>query len=305
MFLCVIVMKFFAKNYVMNIELDFIFSFEKRPITASFVFLRYHLLEENFFHFFEGRFLSFLPKRFCLLSILFLVLNLSIFAEENNNFENEKNSIENDQEIPGEDLLSDWRLQSNRTWKTWIENENSAEEGEAKEEFYAAYTMSLDFHRNGSDGSKFEWRDEVLRWTGDHFNQSVRTQKMDRAAYILKLFYDVSRVIGIGNGTIKGIDSQNEYNIREYFAGDLIAYMHETNDFQYETFMETFIPSKITNSLLAFNLACLNSNRGKKEEMLKYMKIALALGKPKSYFKREPEFKKFWNDPDFLELVKE
>ncbi|EMG01268.1 hypothetical protein LEP1GSC123_0739 [Leptospira borgpetersenii str. 200701203] len=90
MFLCVIVMKFFAKNYVMNIELDFIFSFEKRPITASFVFLRYHLLEENFFHFFEGRFPSFLPKRFCLLSILFLVLNLSIFAEENNNFENEK-----------------------------------------------------------------------------------------------------------------------------------------------------------------------------------------------------------------------
>nr|WP_231384479.1 hypothetical protein [Leptospira alstonii] len=126
---------------------------------------------------------------------------------------------------------------------------------------------------------------------------------MERATHILKLFYDVSRAIGIGNGTHSGVDSQNEYNTREYFAGDIIAYMHEIKDFQHEPFMETLIPLQITDSRLAFNLACLNSNRGKKQEMLKYMKIALSLGKPKSHFKGEPEFKNFWKDPDFLKLI--
>ncbi|AXR61943.1 TPR end-of-group domain-containing protein [Leptospira mayottensis] len=273
----------------------------KRPIIVSFDSFRYHLLEENF-PFFRR---SFILRWLGLFSILLLVFNLSILAEENDNFESENNSLENNQEISHEDLLSDWWLKSDRTWKAWIENENTAEEGEAKEEFNTAYSMSLDFYRNGSDRSKSEWRDEVLDWTVNHFNQSLGTRKMGHAAYILKLFYDVSRVIGIGNGTIKGIDSQNEYDIREYFAGDLIVYMQKANDFQYETFMKTLIPSKITDSRLVFNLACLNSNRGKKKEMLKYMKIALALGKPKSHFKGDPDFKKFWNDPDFLKLVKE
>ncbi|EMS87151.1 hypothetical protein LEP1GSC073_3670 [Leptospira noguchii str. Cascata] len=39
--------------------------------------------------------------------------------------------------------------------------------------------------------------------------------------------------------------------------------------------------------------------------MLKYIKIALNLGKHKSHFRKEQDFKKYWKDPDFLKLVKE
>ncbi|EMY77237.1 hypothetical protein LEP1GSC060_2825 [Leptospira weilii serovar Ranarum str. ICFT] len=238
----------------------------------------------------------------------FLILSsVSIQSEDTKNIEQENSNTQGfiEPETPEGDLVSHWRKETNRTWKTWIESENTPGESQAKSEFDFTYFQCVKFYSQESDGAKSELKDEVLHWTSDHFNQSLNLRKMERAGYILKSFYKVSRTIGIGNGTHTGVDSQNEYNTQEYFAGDIIAYMHEVKDFQYEPFMETLIPPQITDSRLAFNLACLNSNRGKKQEMLKYMKIALSLGKPKSHFKGEPEFKNFWNDRDFLKLIRE
>lgn len=239
---------------------------------------------------------EFISSLLVLASILFF-LNVPLQAQK------ERNEQDFQNQIPDGNVAAHWIKQIDKSWKTLDKSRNIASEQEAKVDFETTYLSCLKFYDLGSDSDKAELKNVILHWTASQFNRSLYSRK--NTEQILKLFYHVSNKIGIGEGSVQGSDSQNEYDLREYFAGDIIVYMAESNDFSYESFLTNqLIPAEITDSRLAFNLSCLSAVRGKKKEMLKYMKIARQLGKPKSHFTTERDFKNFWNDPDFLELLK-
>ena len=62
---------------------------------------------------------------------------------------------------------------------------------------------------------------------------------------------------------------------------------------------------EITHILLAFNLACAFAVFGRKDEMLFHIKKSIRLGKMKQQFLDETDFKKYWNDEDFLKIIEE
>nr|WP_241210773.1 hypothetical protein [Leptospira mayottensis] len=201
------------------------------------------------------------------------------------------------------DIASYWETKTDQAFKDWIDDENL--EGEAKSVFDITYFWSIDLYEVGSEIVKSELKDRVLKWSAGKLNERLMSQKMKHAYHIIKSFQEVSEIIGIGDAILIGAENQEEMNAREYFAAHLILYMDEANDFQYEPLLKKLVPKKITNGILAFNLANLNASRGKKKEMLKYMKLALKLKMKKSHFRKNIGFEKFWNDPDFLKLVKE
>ncbi len=250
-------------------------------------------------------------RRFGLKNLFFLfliVLNFSIFADNNDSeWENkdERNSIEEEQEIQKDASVSNWSIKTKQAWEEWIENENTEQYSYAKSDFDTAYFQALNLYRQGTDSLKSELRDEVLYWSAHWLNESLRSQKMERADYILKSFDKVSKTIGIGERIGIGVDSRKELSMKEYFAAHIIVYMIAESNYRYESLLKKLTPETITENLLAFNLACLHSLKGNKQEMLKYIKIALNLGKHKSHFRKEQDFKKYWKDPDFLKLVKE
>ncbi|EKT87355.1 TPR end-of-group domain-containing protein [Leptospira santarosai] len=237
-----------------------------------------------------------------------IVLNVSIFADndpEPRN-EDEKNSIEGEQqEIQKDSSVSNWTDQTRQTWETLNESEDTEEYSQAKSDFETSYFQALNLYRQGTDSVKSELRDEVLFWSEHWFGESLRSQKMEQAGYILKSFDEVSKTIGIGERIATGLESGKELNIREYFAAHVIVYMVAESDYRYEPLFKKLTPETITENLLAYNIACLHSLRGNKQEMLKYIKLAINLGKVKSNFRKDQDFKKYWKDPDFLKLVKE
>ncbi|EKS08972.1 hypothetical protein LEP1GSC071_2463 [Leptospira santarosai str. JET] len=237
-----------------------------------------------------------------------IVLNVSIFADNDPEPQNEdeKNPIEGEQqEIQKDSSVSNWADQTRQTWETLNESEDTEEYSQAKSDFETSYFQALNLYRQGTDSVKSELRDEVLFWSEHWFGESLRSQKMEQAGYILKSFDEVSKTIGIGERIATGLESGKELNIREYFAAHVIVYMVAESDYRYEPLFKKLTPETITENLLAYNIACLHSLRGNKQEMLKYIKLAINLGKDKSNFRKDQDFKKYWKDPDFLKLVKE
>ncbi|EMO57124.1 hypothetical protein LEP1GSC161_1403 [Leptospira santarosai str. CBC1416] len=234
---------------------------------------------------------------------IFLVLCFSVSAEKNQL--TNKDSVDFEQKIPDENTVSDWTKQTDNAWKAWIKSEDTESSSETKSEFEAAYFSSVKLYIQGTDSFKSELRDEVAHWTYNTLYYSLVPLNLQRANYILKSYYTVTRTIGIGNKTVTGLETGTEFNLREAFAGQIILYMDEAQDFQYESFLKEMIPEKITDSILAFNIACSHANRGEKQQMLKYTKLAIDLGQSKKHFGKNPGFEKFWKDPDFLKLIQE
>ncbi|MDI7205754.1 hypothetical protein QMN03_04440 [Leptospira santarosai] len=237
-----------------------------------------------------------------------IILNVSIFANndpEPRN-EDEKNSIEGEQqEIQKDSSVSNWADQTRQTWEEMIESENTEQYSQAKSDFDSTYFQALNLYRQGTDSLKSELRDNVLIQSNHWFGESLRSQKMERAGYILKAFDEVSQTIGLGEGTVIGLETGREINVREDLAAHIIVYMVAASDYRYEPLFKKLTPETITENLLAYNIACLHSLRENKQEMLKYIKLAINLGKDKSNFRKDQDFKKYWKDPDFLKLVKE
>ncbi|KXZ25209.1 hypothetical protein AYB33_08775 [Leptospira santarosai] len=237
-----------------------------------------------------------------------IVLNVSIFADNDPEPQNEdeKNPIEEEQqEIQKDSSVSNWTYQTKQAWETLNESEDTEEYSQAKSDFETNYFQALNLYRQGTDSVRSELRDEVLFWSAHWFHESLRSQKMEQAGYILKSFDEVSKTIGIGERIATGLESGREHSMREGFAAEIIVYMVAESDYRYEPLFKKLTPETITENLLAYNIACLHSLRGNKQEMLKYIKIAVNLGKDKSHFRKDQDFKKYWKDPDFLKLVKE
>ncbi|MEQ9365856.1 MAG: hypothetical protein RIF32_16555, partial [Leptospirales bacterium] len=78
----------------------------------------------------------------------------------------------------------------------------------------------------------------------------------------------------------------------------------KTRDLEYFESMEGYIPEKITEELLAYNLACACATFEKKEAMLKYVARSIKLGKTPAQFKDDPDFTAYLGDADFLEALK-
>lgn len=69
-----------------------------------------------------------------------------------------------------------------------------------------------------------------------------------------------------------------------------------------ELVLAKLVPETIEHPRLAFNLACLSALRGKKDDLLRFTKRALELGKPTDSFQGDSDFDGFRNDPDFQAL---
>ena len=61
--------------------------------------------------------------------------------------------------------------------------------------------------------------------------------------------------------------------------------------------------SEIEHARLAFNLACLASIRGQKDDLLRFVKLAMNLGKTADQFEDDSDFDAFRDDPDFTSLL--
>ena len=66
---------------------------------------------------------------------------------------------------------------------------------------------------------------------------------------------------------------------------------------------EQFDPDTHTNATLLYNLACYHALQGDKPRMLRHVAAAMRLGKAGEQFRRDRDFERYWDDPEFEALV--
>ncbi|WP_299626359.1 leucine-rich repeat domain-containing protein [uncultured Tenacibaculum sp.] len=65
-----------------------------------------------------------------------------------------------------------------------------------------------------------------------------------------------------------------------------------------------FKAKDVSNEVLAFNLSCFYAKNEKKEDMLGMIKQSLNLGKQAKQFQTDSDFEAYWQDQDFIEVLK-
>jgi hypothetical protein len=160
------------------------------------------------------------------------------------------------------------------------------------------------FYENGRSSSQedLSWVLEKLKtiiaktpqpkYTDLKFNTSLSLslleyEKIRQAFYVL-----YAKVIGINNQNVLygNICASIMLNDESYF--DLI-------------YREVQKIERISETLLAYNLACAFAHFGRKEDMLFYIKDSIRLGKTTRQFLDDTDFEKYWDDADFLEAIEE
>lgn len=74
-------------------------------------------------------------------------------------------------------------------------------------------------------------------------------------------------------------------------------------DIELERALLALVPKKITWEILAYNLACNAALRQDRPRMLAMTKVAVSLGKTRSQFLNDADFKPYLKDKDFLALL--
>ena len=77
----------------------------------------------------------------------------------------------------------------------------------------------------------------------------------------------------------------------------------KTKDLEHFERMLEFVPKKISEELLAYNLACVSATFGKKGAMLKHIARSLHLGKTPAQFLDDPDFAAYLEDEDFRRVL--
>ncbi|MCG6194593.1 WGR domain-containing protein [Leptospira sp. FAT2] len=213
---------------------------------------------------------------------------------------------ESEQEILDDitgDVLEDYPW----VWKSSIEksiNRLAANFQENKERYQREFNKILEYKdKASSDEEEMTLMNLGMQMSSAALNRFLRENKPDLAGWVLHCYNEIYQTLGISrNSTLKGNETGTSYNTAEYFSGDIIVFIAKYGGGKYLPLLEDLLPSDIQDARLAFNLACLNSLEKKKDNLLRYTKLALSLGKPKKDF-QDSDFDNFRDDAEFHSLV--
>ncbi|EKP12853.1 WGR domain-containing protein [Leptospira borgpetersenii] len=228
----------------------------------------------------------------------------SLFSTEGKN-KKEREVPEEEQELI-DDIVGDVMENYPWIWKDTIEksmNRLAENFQENKERYQREFNKILEYKEKVDEEEKTALSDLGMQMSSAALNRFLRENKPDAAKWVLQCYSNIYRSLEInGNSTLTGNETGNSYNTAEYFAGDIIVFITKYGDGKYLSLLEDLLPSDIQDARLAFNLACLNSLEKNKENVLRYTKLALSLGKPKKDFE-DSDFDNFKDDPEFHSLV--
>ncbi|PJZ58834.1 WGR domain-containing protein [Leptospira barantonii] len=228
----------------------------------------------------------------------------SLFSTEGKN-KKEREVPEDEQELI-DDIVGDVMEDYPWVWKSTIEkgiDRIASNFHEHKERYQREFNRILEYKdKSSSDEDEITLMNLGMQMSSAALNRFLRENKPDPAGWVLQCYFDIYQSLGIGrNSTLKGNETGNSYNTAEYFAGDIIVFIAKYGGGKYLSLLEDLLPSDIQDARLAFNLACLNSLEKNKENVLRYTKLALHLGKPPSDFE-DSDFDNFRHDSDFSGL---
>ncbi|AXR63344.1 TPR end-of-group domain-containing protein [Leptospira mayottensis] len=267
--------------------------FQKLPLDEKGVYIAYsHYHDEEaevVYHSIEG-----IKKEFF----------KSLFSTEGKN-KKEREVPEEEQELI-DDIVGDVMENYPWIWKDTIEksmNRLAENFQENKERYQREFNKILEYKEKVDEEEKTTLSNLGMQMSSAALNRFLRENKPDAAKWVLQCYSDIYRSLEInGNSTFTGNETGNLYNTAEYFAGDIIVFITKYNESQYLALLEDLLPADIQDARLVFNLACLNSLEKNKENVLRYTKLALSLGKPKKDFE-DSDFDNFKDDPEFHSLV--
>ncbi|MCZ8215605.1 MAG: hypothetical protein O9262_05155, partial [Cyclobacteriaceae bacterium] len=132
------------------------------------------------------------------------------------------------------------------------------------------------------------------------FSTLLDGKKLAEAKRILKNYLSVIPEIGHSNHVGTGLKTGSKFSLREGYASNAIVLAILLKDDEVTEMANQLIPENITDNNLAYNLACFHSLKRDKEETLRYIKLAIVLGKNKDQFIVDTDFENYKNDPEFL-----
>ncbi|MDV6235387.1 WGR domain-containing protein [Leptospira ellisii] len=268
--------------------------FESVPKNESgvyFAYSHYHDEEaEVAFHTSKGKEDSFFKK---------------FFPNEKDGKEKRETSEEEQELI--DDVTGDVMEDYPWVWKTTMEQSVDRLDrnfAEYQDRYKREFQRVLEYKEKVSDeNSKRSLDDLAMQISSMALNRFLQSNKPALARWVLECYYELFPKLSVNrNSIVKGNVTGNSYNTAEYFAGDIIVYIAKYSGGKFLPLVENLLPSEIRDGRLAFNLACLNSLEKNKENTIRYTKLALSLGKPKTDFK-DSDFDHFRDDPEFHALV--
>lgn len=143
-------------------------------------------------------------------------------------------------------------------------------------------------------------RDELIgEFVVNKNNAWLRAGNFEPAIALLKGYAELVPQIGHPETMMPGAISGRMANLRESLASDAVVLMVRANRKDLAPIIEQLLPKKISDPVLAYNLACWHAVNNEKAPMLKMIKICVNLGKEESQFLADSDFDAFKNDPDF------
>ncbi|MDR7212089.1 TPR end-of-group domain-containing protein [Flavobacterium piscis] len=158
--------------------------------------------------------------------------------------------------------------------------------------------------------AKFPWDYEAISWTLETV-KAVALKMKGKISYV-DLRINTYGLVDSGKyEKVKQIFEALYPKVKETTEESVLFYniiaSIKLNDEPYFNllFNEVQQLKKITEVLLAFNLACGLAHFGRRDDLLLYIKEAIKLGKTKQQFLDDTDFEKYWEDEEFLEVIKE
>jgi hypothetical protein len=132
------------------------------------------------------------------------------------------------------------------------------------------------------------------------FHNCIKDKDYEYGEKILDAYTSLVPQIGYIDMIGQGSETGRDMDMRQSFVSEgIVLSIFAKNDDIYKM-AEILMPENVTDNVLAYNLACYHSLKNDKINMLKYINLALDLGKYRKQFLDESDFNAFKNDRDFL-----
>jgi hypothetical protein len=132
------------------------------------------------------------------------------------------------------------------------------------------------------------------------FLDDLKKKNYQRAEELLRAYVGLIPRIGQIDLTARGTETGRAMDMRQTFASDAVVLAVATKSDSIFDLARVMIPEKITESVLAYNLACYHAVKNEKARMLEFANLALDLGKDKEQFLADGDFDVYQTDRDFL-----